>query len=123
MPIHFSLDFTAPFEVGDQVYTQSPYNDKSTPGNSPNQPGIQATVASAKLVLSEDPAGSTTVTELVNQKTIQVDRIIYTLIPDDDTFSAFTVAWLTGESSQPQLFASQQEWLRSQQDQKNDSGQ
>lgn len=111
MPLRFSLDFSAPFEVGDVVYTDYPPNERSVTGAVTNIASCQATVSSVKIVFRTGPSGSITVTELTSQKDVQVERVIYTLVPDENLFSAFTVEYLVADGSAPQLFATKEQLL------------
>lgn len=111
MPLHFSLDFSVPFEVGDVVYTDYPPNERSTVGAVTNIAACQATVSSVKIVFGTGPSGSITVTELTSQKDIPVERVIYTLVPDENLFSAFTVECLVTDGSVSQLFATKEQLL------------
>jgi len=117
MPLRFSLDFTVPFEVGDIVYTDYPSCEQSVVGVVTRKPGLKATVSSIKLVFETGLSGGVTVTELTSQQEIPVDRIIYTLIPDGNLFSAFTVECQSTDDRGPQLFATQEQLLTYQQQQ------
>ncbi|AUD07044.1 hypothetical protein [Spirosoma pollinicola] len=117
MPIRFSLDFTAPFEVGDVVYTTYPPDERSVVGVVRNEPCLKATVSSVKVVFGTGPSGSIAVTELTSQKDIQVERVVYTLVPDANLFSAFTVECVVADGSSPQLFATEEQLMNYHQNQ------
>lgn len=111
MSIHFLLDFATPFGIGDQVYVLHPPKEVPCPGGSSWPPYRKGTIAQVKLVLDLNPGNGLVITQPTDQKTLQVERVIYTVIcpPTDHHQAAFTVECPTCSGSERKLFISEEE--------------
>jgi hypothetical protein len=110
--MHISLDFTAPFNVGDKVVTAYP------PGaniamSGPAIPGhLQATIGAIKIIFELAPDNGLVVTQPTAEKSLTVEQLVYTLLPEPSLgLSAFMAECSMGENEAPKLFISEEEFL------------
>lgn len=116
MPVHFSLDFTAPFGVGDVVYTPFPPGAQEYVGGPASYKSLKAEVLTVKLRLDLGPDNSCLLTESLRDRPIGVRQVVYTLEPISvPALSAFDVEWSTSPTSEPKLFAQEDQLLAYQQ--------
>lgn len=111
MNIHFCLDFTTPFGVGETVFARHPPSQIPNTGGPARPPYHRGKIAQVKLVLEERLEKALIVTHPTEHKSLPVACVIYTLIgsPVDHHQSAITVECLTSPDSEPMVFASEEE--------------
>lgn len=115
MPIHISLDYTTPFQVGDEVYTAYPPSG-DTIGGLTSFPSFKGTISVVKLVFDLGPSNSCTITEPIDETELSVEKVIYTIVPAPPSHhSAFTVECDTKAGSDPKLFLTEDELIEYQQ--------
>lgn len=108
MPIHVSLDFTTPFQVGDEVFTAYPSIDGEYVGGPASFPSFKGTISTVKFVFALGPSNSCTITEPIDSSVLSVEKVVYTIIPSlPNHQSAFTVECGTKPDSHPKLFATE----------------
>lgn len=116
MPIHVSLDFTTPFQVGDEVYTAYPSIDGEFAGGPASFPSFKGTVSTVKLVFALGPSSTCTITEPIDHSEVTVEKVVYTILPAlPNHQSAFTVECWTKPDSHPKLFSTEDELFAYQQ--------
>ncbi|WP_420150176.1 hypothetical protein [Spirosoma sp.] len=110
MPLHVKLDFTAPFAVGDTVYTSYPPGDHAYNGGPASYDFLEGKVSSVKFVLELNHENSCLVKEPLTEQELTVKNVVYTVVPARSThLSPFTVECNTQSGSHPMLFASEEE--------------
>lgn len=110
MPIHVSLDFTTPFQVGDEIYTAYPSVDGEFVGGPASFPSFKGTVSTVKLVFALGPHNCCTITEPIDSTELTIEKVVYTIIPSLPYHqSAFTVECWTKSDSHPKLFSTEAE--------------
>jgi hypothetical protein len=115
MPIHISLDYTTPFQVGDEVFTAYPPSGESI-GGLTSYPSFKGTISVIKLVFNLGPSNSCTITEPISETELSVGKVIYTIVPAPPSHhSAFTVECDATPGSVPRLFLSEGELIEYQQ--------
>jgi hypothetical protein len=115
MPIRVTLDYTTPFQVGDEVYTPFPPSG-DTIGGLTSYPCFKGTISSVKLMFSLGPGNSCTITEPISNTEVSVEKICYTIVPAPPSHhSAFTVECEAKPDSAPKLFRSEEELVAFQQ--------
>ncbi|UFH56496.1 hypothetical protein [Spirosoma sp. KNUC1025] len=110
MPIRVRLDFTAPFTVGDTVYSTYPPGNNDHTGGPASYDFIKGKISSVKFELDLSHDNSCLIHEPLTEKQLNVEVVVYTVIPlRDYHLSAFTVECHTQSGSHPKLFASEEE--------------
>lgn len=111
MAVHFLLDFTTPFGIGESVFARHPPQEIPNTGGPAWPPYRQGTIAQMKLVLEENVEKALVVSQPTDTKTLSVACVIYTIIgpPSNHHQSAFIVECTTGPNSEPMVFASEEE--------------
>jgi hypothetical protein len=112
MPVHFTLDFTSPFEVGDEVYTPFSPGVQEHVGGPAAYKSLRSTILAIKLQLDMGPDNSCLLTQALTDRRIGVRQVVYTLEPDSVYgLSAFEVVCSTSATSEPKLFAEEAQLL------------
>lgn len=110
MPLHVRLDFTAPFTVGDTIYTAYPPAEHEYAGGPASFTALPGKVSSVKLILALNHENSCIVKEPLTEKQLTVEAVLYTILPlSPHRISPFTVECHTQSGSHPMLFASEEE--------------
>ncbi|GAB4038669.1 hypothetical protein [Spirosoma gilvum] len=105
MAVHFSLEFTAPFGVGDVVYTYYPPSHQGDVGGPASHQILQAVILSMRLRLDLGPDNTCLLTEHLADQSIHAKQVVYTLEPlSIQALSAFDVVWSTDPDRAPTLF-------------------
>ncbi len=111
MAIHFSLDFTTPFGIGDQVFVLHPPKDIPCHGGPAWKPYQKGNIIKIKLIFDLNTTNGLAISQPGDEQILHVDRVVYTIIcpPLDHHHSAFSVECLTDPTSEPRLFANEEE--------------
>lgn len=110
MPIRFSLEFTAPFTVGDTVYLAYPPNQKAVTGSVQEIRPLQATICAISIGFGQPD--ELTIKQPIDSYLVAVKQITYTLAPAaPHQFAAFTVSCPANETT-PILFATEHEFVQ-----------
>jgi hypothetical protein len=116
MAVHFSLDFMAPFGVGDIVYTTFPPGAHEYVGGPASYKSLKAVVLTIKLRLDLGADNNCLLSEPMSDRSIDVRQVIYTLKPISvQELSPFEVEWSTEPDSEPTLFEHEDQLVASQQ--------
>jgi len=106
MAIRFSLEFTAPFTVGDTVYLAYPPNQKAVTGAVREIRPLEATICAISIGFGKPE--ELTIKQPTDSYQVVVKQITYTLDPAaPHQFAAFTVNCPVSETT-PILFATEQ---------------
>ncbi|MBC3787429.1 hypothetical protein [Spirosoma utsteinense] len=112
MPIHVSLDYTVPFQVGDEVFTSYPAGNGEFVGGPASYPSFKGTISSVKLMFALGPTNSCTITESIDNKELTVEKVVYTVVPSHPSHqSAFMVECGATSDSDTKLFSTEAELL------------
>lgn len=110
MPIHVSLDYTVPFQVGDEVFTSYPAGNAEFVGGPASYPSFKGTISAVKLMFALGPTNSCTITESIDNTELTVEKVVYTVVPAlPNRQSAFTVECGATSDSDIKLFATEAE--------------
>ncbi|MBD2753349.1 hypothetical protein [Spirosoma validum] len=110
MPLHVKLDFTAPFTVGDTIYSSYPPGDHKYTGGPSSYDSLEGKISSVKFELELNHDNSCLVKEAITEKELTVKAVVYTVMPSAQPhLSPFTVECNLQPDSHPMLFASEAE--------------